>query len=93
MTADRVAALREVGSRQGSSHATQEEFVARYRLRPAGTSAAPAIIRHLGRNSARQFPDGGWRHKFDRNAYVTRVFAEVKAPMRRPCTRWDRQTS
>jgi len=56
MTADRVAALREVGSRQGSSHTTQEEFVARYRLRPAGTSAAPAIIRHLGRNSARQFP-------------------------------------
>lgn len=72
MTADRVAALRDVGSRQGSSYATHNEFVERFRLRPAGTLAAPGIIRHLARNSARQTPDGSWRHKFDRNVYVTR---------------------
>ena len=72
MTADRVAALRDVGSRQGSQYPTREEFVARFRLRPAGTLAAPAIIRHLAQNSARQFPDGTWRHKFDRNVYATR---------------------
>ena len=72
MTADRVAALRDVGARQGSHYATQEEFVARFRLRPAGTTAAPGIIRHLARNSARPFPDGSWRHKFDRNVYATR---------------------
>ncbi len=72
MTPDRVAKLREVGTRQGSSYATGEEFVARYRLRPAGTSAAPEIIRHLAQKSGRQSADGSWRHKFDRNVYATR---------------------
>jgi pimeloyl-ACP methyl ester carboxylesterase len=72
MTPDRVAALRDVGSRQGSSYATREEFVARFRLRPAGTLATQGIIRHLAENSGRQFPDGSWRHKFDRNVYATR---------------------
>jgi pimeloyl-ACP methyl ester carboxylesterase len=72
MTPERVAALRDVGSRQGSNYATREEFIARYRLRPAGTSAAPGVLRHLAQFSARQFPDGTWRHKFDRNVYATR---------------------
>ncbi len=72
MTPDRVAKLREVGTRQGSSYATHEEFVARYRLRPAGTTAAPEIIRHLALLSGRQSGDGSWRHKFDRNVYATR---------------------
>ena len=72
MTSERVAALRNVGSRQGSNYPTREEFIARYRLRPAGTSAAPEVLRHLAQNSARQFPDGSWRHKFDRNVYATR---------------------
>lgn len=72
MTPDRVAALRDVGSRSGSQYATKEEFVARYRLRPANTLAAPEVIRHLAQASARQFPDGTWRHKFDRNVYATR---------------------
>ena len=72
MTADRVAKLRDVGTRQGSSYATREEFVARYRLRPAGTTAAPEIIRHLAQNSGRQLGDGSWRHKFDRNVYARR---------------------
>ena len=72
MTAERVATLREVGTRQGSSSATQEEFVTRFRLRPAGTTAAPGILRHLGQNSGRQQADGSWRHKFDRNVYALR---------------------
>jgi pimeloyl-ACP methyl ester carboxylesterase len=72
MTADRVAALRDVGARQGRHYATNEEFLAHYRLRPPGTTAAPAILSHLARNSARQYPDGSWRHKFDRSVYATR---------------------
>ena len=72
MTAERVATLREVGARQGSTSATQEEFVKRFRLRPAGTTAAPEILRHLAGNSGRQHADGNWRHKFDRNVYATR---------------------
>jgi pimeloyl-ACP methyl ester carboxylesterase len=72
MTPDRVARLREVGARRGSSYATREEFITRYRLRPAGTTAAPEIIRHLAQKSVRQSGDGNWRHKFDRNVYATR---------------------
>lgn len=72
MTPDRVAMLREVGSRPGSRYATHEEFLARFRLRPAGTSAAPEIIRHLAERSGRQLPDGSWTHKFDRNVYAQR---------------------
>ena len=72
MTAERVAALREVGERKGSRYATQEEFIARYRLRPASSTAAPEVMRHLARNSGRQSPDGGWTYKFDRNVYATR---------------------
>ena len=72
MNAERVAALRDVGARQGSSHPSRAEFIARFRLRPAGTLATPAIIRRLAENSARQSSDGRWCHKFDRNVYATR---------------------
>jgi pimeloyl-ACP methyl ester carboxylesterase len=72
MPEERLAAMREVGNRQSRSHATREEFVARFRLRPPGTSASPEIIRHLARNSGRQTGDGSWRHKFDRNVYAMR---------------------
>ncbi len=72
MTEDRVAKLRDVGRRKGTSYATREEFFARYRLRPAGSTAAPEIIRHLALNSGRQLADGTWQHKFDRNVYTKR---------------------
>jgi pimeloyl-ACP methyl ester carboxylesterase len=72
MPEDRVAALRDIGSRPGSSYATRDEFFARYRLRPAGTTAAPEIIRHLAERGGRQLPDGHWTHKFDRNVYAQR---------------------
>jgi pimeloyl-ACP methyl ester carboxylesterase len=72
MTADRVAALRDVGSRQGRQYTTRAQFLEGFRLRPAGTMAAPGILRHLAQHSTREFPDGTWRHKFDRNVYATR---------------------
>jgi pimeloyl-ACP methyl ester carboxylesterase len=72
MTEDRVATLRDVGTRRGSHYATRDEFVARYRLRPAGTTAGAEIIRHLAEDSGRQLADGTWQHKFDRNVYATR---------------------
>jgi pimeloyl-ACP methyl ester carboxylesterase len=72
MSADRVAALRDVGSRPGSRYATHDEFLSRYRLRPGATSAAPEIIRHLAERGGRQLPDGEWTHKFDRNVYAQR---------------------
>ena len=72
LTGDRVATLRDVGSRQGSSYATREEFIARYRVRPAGNTTAPAIIRYLARFSARQASDNTWQNRFDRNVYARR---------------------
>ena len=69
---DRIATLRDVGSRQGSSYPTQEDLIAKYRLRP-GTSQPPSgIVQHIARVSSRQWHDGAWRHKFDRNVYATR---------------------
>ena len=71
LSEERLTAMRDVGMRTGSSYATREELVARYRLRPAGTLASPEVVRHVAGYSARQFPDG-WRHKFDRSVYATR---------------------
>jgi pimeloyl-ACP methyl ester carboxylesterase len=72
MGEDRVATLRDVGTRQGSVYATQEELVARYRLRPSGTLAMPETVRYVAAHSSRQSADGTWRHKFDRNVYARR---------------------
>lgn len=72
MTPERIAKLREVGTRPGRTYATREEFVARFRLRPADSSAVPEVLRHLAGHSAQQNPDGTWGHKFDRDVYAVR---------------------
>ena len=72
LSEDRLASMRDRGSRPGTSYATREELVARYKMLPAGTLAKPEVIRHMAAHSARQFPDGTWRHRFDRNVYAIR---------------------
>jgi pimeloyl-ACP methyl ester carboxylesterase len=80
---ERLSAMREVGNRGGSSYPSKEALVARYKLRP-GNSLAPLERQHyIGGHSARQFPDGGWRHKFDRGVYALREQMDGM-----PC--WDR---
>ena len=74
---DRVAALHQVGGREGRSYATEREFIENFRVRPAGTTAAPEILRYLAERGGRQGPDGRWRHKFDRNVYSKRVFLDI----------------
>lgn len=69
---ERVAALHQVGNREGSSYPSHDEFLQRFRLRPAGTTAVPQIIRYLAERGGKQGPDGRWRHKFDRNVYSKR---------------------
>jgi pimeloyl-ACP methyl ester carboxylesterase len=76
-TPERVARLHQVGSREGSSYASKDEFVARFKVRPEGTQAVPEIIRYLAERSGRQSPDGRWRHKFDRNVYSKREFLDI----------------
>jgi len=67
-----VAALRTIGSREGSSYDTLDRFVARYRLRPLGASTRPDVVAYLARYSARRSADGRWRHKVDRRVYAAR---------------------
>jgi pimeloyl-ACP methyl ester carboxylesterase len=76
-TPDRVAVLHQIGGREGKSYATRMDFVKNFRVRPAGSTAAPEILRYLAERSGRQGPDGLWRHKFDRNVYSKRVFLDI----------------
>lgn len=87
MPAERIANMNAVGSREGSSYATASEFLANYKIRPSGSSATPDMVRHLGMHSGRQFEDGRWRNKVDRNVYARRVgrnlipyWAHIKIP-------------
>ena len=80
---DRIATLHQVGNREGSNYATNEEFIARFKVRPEGTQAVPEIIRYLAGFGGRQGADGRWRHKFDRNVYSTREFLDIMP-------HWDR---
>jgi pimeloyl-ACP methyl ester carboxylesterase len=72
MTPDRIAKLREVGTRPGRTYATLDEFVSRFRLRPADSSAKPEVLRHLANYAAKKNPDGTVGHKFDREVYAVR---------------------
>jgi pimeloyl-ACP methyl ester carboxylesterase len=85
---ERIAKLRDVGSKPGSSYATQEELVSRYRLRPGDSQALPEVVRHIATQSTRQIADGTWKHKFDRNVYATRemfdgmpLWNQIKIPV------------
>ena len=69
---ERLSAMRERGLREGTSYASREELISRFRLRPGSTLATPEVVRHVAGHSARQFSDGTWRHKFDRNVYARR---------------------
>jgi pimeloyl-ACP methyl ester carboxylesterase len=76
-TPERVSNLHAIGSREGSSYETKEAFVARFKVRPEGTQAAPEIIRYLAERGGRCFEDGRWRHKFDRNVYSKRELIDI----------------
>ena len=83
LSEERLSAMRGVGNREGSSYSNKADLVARFKLRP-GNSLAPLETQHyIGGHSARQFPDGGWRHKFDRSVYALREQMDGL-----PC--WDR---
>lgn len=84
-TLERIAILHEIGNREGSSYATNEEFIAGFKVRPEGTQAEPGIIRYLAERGGRRGADGRWRHKFDRNVYAKREFLEIPPY-------WDRIT-
>lgn len=76
MTPQRIAAYQAVGSREGRAYADEEEFIAAYRVRPSGSTAAPEVLRHIARVSGRRFDDGRWRHKVDRKVYADRELVD-----------------
>lgn len=76
MTPERISNYNAVGSREGREYPTQEEFVANYRIRPSGSTAAPEVLRYIAQHSGRRFDDGLWRHKVDRKVYLSRELVD-----------------
>ena len=72
MSEERAAELRGIGAGKGKSFDSREAYVAGFRIRPETVSAAPEVTRHMAASSCREFEDGQWRNKFDRNVYARR---------------------
>lgn len=75
-TPERIAGFNAISNREGRHYATQEEFIAAYKVHPGGSTAAPEIHRHIAKCSSRQFDDGRWRHKVDRKVYNNREMVD-----------------
>jgi pimeloyl-ACP methyl ester carboxylesterase len=76
MTPERIAGFSTIGNREGRHYATQEEFIANYKVHPGGSTAAPEVLRYIAQSSGRQFADGRWRHKLDRKVYANRELVD-----------------
>jgi pimeloyl-ACP methyl ester carboxylesterase len=86
LSEERLSSMRDRGSRAGTEYKSREELISRFRLRPT-TLAPKDIVDRVAGHSARLFPDGVWRHKFDRSVYAIReaidglpFWKEVKIP-------------
>ena len=79
MTPERIAGFNAVGNRQGREYATQEEFIATYRVRPGGSTAPDDALRYIAHHSGKRFDDGKWRHKVDRRVYANRQLIDSLA--------------
>ena len=76
MTPERIAGFSAISNREGRHYASQEEFIAAYKVHPGGSTAAPEIHRHIAQSSGRRFDDGRWRHKVDRKVYGNREMVD-----------------
>jgi pimeloyl-ACP methyl ester carboxylesterase len=84
---ERIAQLRDVGSKPRRNFATQEELIARFKLRPGESFASPEVVRYVASFSGRQVEDGTWRYKFDPMVFATResmdgmpLWSNIKIP-------------
>ena len=64
--------LRQTGHRRGREYATQEDYIAHFRIRPDGLRASPEIHQYIASHAGRQLPQGTWAHKIDRRVYAQR---------------------
>ena len=69
---ERIALLRDVGSKPPRDYDSREEMVSRYKLRPGEALAPAEVVRYIGERSIRETDEGKWRYKFDRAVYATR---------------------
>lgn len=76
MSPERIASFQAVADRPAREYASQEEFIANYRVRPGGSTAPPEALRHIAQHSGRRFDDGLWRHKVDRRVYANRELVD-----------------
>jgi pimeloyl-ACP methyl ester carboxylesterase len=76
MTPARIAGFSAISNREGRHYASQDEFIANYRVHPGGSTAAPEVLRHIAQHSGRRFEDGRWRHKVDRKVYAERELVD-----------------
>ena len=75
-TPERIAGFNAISNREGRHYATQEEFIAAYKVHPGGSTAAPESHRQIAQSSGRRFDDGRWRHKVDRKVYNNREMVD-----------------
>lgn len=71
-SADMAEALRQTGQRQSREYATQEDYIAHFRIRPDGLRAPQEVYRYIASHAGRQLPNGRWAHKIDRRVYAQR---------------------
>ena len=64
--------LRQTGQWQGREYATQEDYIAHFRIRPDGLRAPQEIHRYIASHAGKQLPHGTWVHKMDRRVYAQR---------------------
>ncbi len=76
MTPERIAGFKGISDREGRHYASQEEFIAAYKVHPGGSTAAAEIHRHIAQSSGRRYDDGRWRHKVDRKVYGNREMVD-----------------
>ena len=72
MSAERAASLRGIGRGDGKSYGSRDEFIQAFKIRPDGSLASEEIRDYMAATSCRQFEDGRWRNKFDRDVYARR---------------------
>ena len=69
---ERIALLRDVGSKPPRDYDSREEMVSRYKLRPGEALAPQDVVRYIAERSIKETDEGKWRYKFDRAVYATR---------------------
>jgi pimeloyl-ACP methyl ester carboxylesterase len=83
VTPERIAGFQAVADRPAREYPTQEEFIAKYRVRPGASTAPSEALRYLAQHSGRLFDDGRWRHKVDRRTYANRELVDSFAQWNR----------